>query len=311
MIPTLLAIIFVVQLLLVSITANAGTRFSAYGYDDRLEEFFAEHEAPDNFLTQYVRYVYNLLIKRELSTGAASNELFMRNLRQRTFETLKLSLFGLIITACIGVPLGIVSATHRGRAWDRIISMFTMLLASIPSYVLTIVLVLVFALSLRLLPVFGIKEPGSYILPTTVLGIGGVSLMVRMTRSAVSDVLSRPYVTTLIAKGLPRRKIICGHVLKNSLVPIIATMNNIVVQMFCSTLVVENLFSIPGIGAMLVEAVLSRDLMTVLACVVVIAIVLMLIGLVSEILQLAVDPRARRMVRNTGKLNKKAVGGEK
>ena len=310
MIPMLLAIILVVQLLLVSVTDNSHGRFSAYGYDDGLESFLKEHEVPDKFPAQYLRYVYNLFVKRQFSPTEAGDTKFMKNITQRTGQTLKLTLLGIALTVLIGVPLGIVSAVHRDGAADRIISMLTLLFASIPSFCLAIFLVMIFSLALQLLPVFGITEPGAYIMPTFVLGIGGVALMVRMTRSAVSDVLERPYVTTLYAKGLAPRKIIFGHVLKNSLVTVVATVNNVVVQMFCSTLVVENFFSIPGLGSYLVESVLSRNMMGVLACVVIIAAILMLVGLLCEVLQLAADPRARKTVKTTGSLKKdRQTGG--
>ena len=264
---------------------------------------------PDRFPAQYLRYVYNLLIKRQVSGSGAGDTIFMNNITQRTRMTIRLTLLGLALTLLIGVPLGVVSAVHRDGAADRVISMLTLLFASIPSFCLAILLVLLFSLQLMLLPVFGVAEPGGYVMPTFVLGIGGVALMVRMTRSAVSDVLERPYVTTLYAKGLAPKNIIFGHVLKNSLVTVIATVNNVIVQMFCSTLVVENLFSIPGLGSYLVESVLRRDMMGVLACVVIIAAILMLVGLLCEVLQLLADPKARRLVRTTGSLKKEKILG--
>ena len=312
MIPMLLAIILVVQLLLVSVTDNTRGRFSAYGYDDGLEDFLLRHEVPDRFPAQYLRYVYNLFVKRQVSATEADDLTFMKNIRQRTAQTVKLTLLGLAFTVLLGVPLGIASAVHRDGTADRVISMLTLLFASVPSFCLAIFLVLLFSLTLQLLPVFGISQPGAYVMPTFVLGIGGVALMVRMTRSAVADVLERQYVTTLYAKGLAGRKIIFGHVLKNSLITIIATVNNVVVQMFCSTLVVENFFSIPGLGSYLVESVLARNMMGVLACVVIIAAILMLTGLLCEVLQLAADPRARRLVKKTGSLKgRKTAGGGK
>lgn len=307
MIPMLLAVILVVQLLLVSVTDNSRGRFSAYGYEDGLEDWLLAHDVPDRFPAQYLRYVYNLFIKRQVSSSEAGDIMFMRNISQRTGLTIRLTLLGLALTLLVGVPLGITSAVHRDGPADRVISMLTLLFASIPSFCLAIFLVLLFSLQLKLLPVFGASEPGSFVMPTFVLGIGGVALMVRMTRSAVSDVLERPYVTTLYSKGLAPQKIVFGHVLKNSLITVVATVNNVVVQMFCSTLVVENLFSIPGLGSYLVESVLRRDMMGVLACVVIIAAILMLTGLICEGLQLLADPRARRLVKTTGSLKRERL----
>lgn len=294
MVPTLFGIILIVFTLLNFIPGASQNPFRTYGYDDELETFFQTHNVPENYASKYVRYCYSVFVKHDFNPHGRRSMDLNQTLPIRVWLTLKLTAYGIIAALLIGVPLGMVSALYHGKLPDKIISSVSLLFSSIPSYCLAIFLIIIFALGLRILPISGTMQPGSYIMPTAVLAVGGVSLVLRMTRSAVKDVLNQPYITALRAKGLSYKRVLWVHILKNSLILIVATMNNVIVQMLCSTLIVENLFSIPGLGAFLVNMVLGRSLHGVLGCVILIAVILMAANLLSDGLCLAVDAKLRQ-----------------
>ena len=310
MIPMLLVIIFLVQLILFSVPGTNGNRLRAIGYEDALDDFFIKHDMKEGFMTKYVRYVYNLIVRREFTMPTAvEQDTLMRNLSVRVTNTIRMSLMGLAATIVFGIPLGILSALNKGSALDRAISALTLFFASIPSYCFTIFLTLLFSLVLRLLPATGSTTPGWWILPTAVLAIGGIALVVRMVRSAVLEVLDQPYITAVRARGIRSSRVIMGHVFRNSLITVVSAFNNVVVQMFCSTIIVENFFAIPGVGAYLISSINRRDIGIIMACVLIIALILMVISILCEILHMLVNPRVRLQLRASSRAGKEQTNG--
>ena len=301
MIPMLLIIIFFVQLILFNVPGTSTRSLRAIGYDDALDEFFLSHDIGDTFLPKYIRYVYNLVVGHEFTMPEKIQQItLMRNLEVRVANTVRMGLMGLAATVILGIPLGGVSALKKGSVTDRVISALTLLFASIPSYCFTIFLTLLFSLVLRLLPATGSGAPGWWIMPTMVLAIGGIALMVRMVRSAILEVLDQPYITAVRARGIRSYSVVMGHVFRNSLITVVSAFNNIVVQIFCSTLIVENFYAIPGVGSYLITAITRRDTGIIMACVLIIAMILMIISILCEILHLLVNPRVRQQIKTSG-----------
>jgi ABC-type dipeptide/oligopeptide/nickel transport system permease component len=214
-------------------------------------------------------------------------------LKIRIKGTLEIAALGFGVAVIIGIPAGIGSAVNHNGWKDNVLSVLTLIMASIPSFCLALFLVLLLALHLRLLPVFGLYSWKGYIIPTLVLGAGGIAMTTRMTRSAVLEILNLPYITTLRAKGMSERKILWVHVLKNALPPIISVMNNVAISVLCSTIVVENFFTVVGIGTMLVSAVGNRSQHQVLACTLVLAVVILVINFITDVCYILTNPRLR------------------
>ena len=292
-IPTLLGIALIILLLLNYVPGSDPNSFSSDGGGDARDSFFDTVGMDDGFAARYIRYFYNLIVKHEFGPANKGHSSIGTDLAYRLRYTLLLTGLSFLITFVVGIPLGIYSALKRGKWQDQAVSFLTLTLSSIPSYCLTLFLVIVFSLWLRLLPVSGIRDPGSFVLPTAVLSMGGIALTARMARSAVIEVLDKPYITALRAKGLSERKIIFRHVLKNSLIPVVSTLNNLTAQMLCSTLVVENFFSIPGLGAYLIAAVSVRNQHAILGCVLIISLLLMIFGIVADIMCMIFNPKMR------------------
>ena len=299
MIPTFFVILLIAYFMTSNLTGTQVDDINAYGTGDALDAFYEKVDAPDNRATKFVRYCYDLIVHGEMGKGP-NGSYIKEELAFRLKYTAIVAALGFALSIIIGVPLGIIAAVHHNRWPDHSVSLVSTFLASIPSYCLVLFLVFVFCLWLDVLPLMGITSWKSYVMPAIVLGAGGMALASRMTRSAVLDILSKPYLTVLRAKGLPEWQILYKHVLKNAVSPILSVAGNIAVAVLCSTLIVENFFSIPGLGAYLIGAVIRREQLRLLGTIVVLAIIIMLIGFTADMLGALCNPRFRKQIRKTG-----------
>ena len=299
MIPTFFLIILIAYFMTTNLSGTSVDAMSAYGDGDALDSFYEKVDAPDNRITKFVRYCYDLIIRGEMGKTAEGTYI-EDELAFRIKYTAIVAVLGFLVSVLVGIPLGIIAAVHHNRWQDHAVSFVSTFLASIPSYCLVLFLIFIFCLCLDILPVFGIETWKGYVMPTLVLGAGGMSLASRMTRSAVLQILSKQYLTVLRAKGLPEWKILYKHVLKNAIVPVLSVAGNIAVAALCSTLIVENFYSVPGIGAYLVHAVVRRDQPRLLGSIVVLAVIIMMIGFVTDILSALFNPKFRIQLKKKG-----------
>lgn len=292
MVPTFIAVLLVAYLMTSGLVGSRVDELSAYGNGDALDAVFQTLNAPDNRATKFLRYCYDLFLHGDMgTTGRGAN--VREEVTFRMKYTGLLAVLGFGASVLLGIPLGFVAAVNHNKWPDHTVSFVSAFLASIPSYCLALFLVLLFCLWLNLLPIYGIDTWKHYVMPTIVLGTGGMSLTSRMTRSAVLEILSKPYLTVLRAKGLTERKIFFPHVLKNAVIPILSVVGNIAVAVLCSTLVVENFFSIPGIGSYLVAAVEQRNQYRLLGCIVVLSLVIIAINFLVDVFSALCDPKFR------------------
>lgn len=293
MIPTLLGILIVVFFLVYNLPGSSENEFSSAGDGDALDRFYESVGASDNAMTKLVRYFYDVVVYGDFGPPAGGTRSVGASLVMRAPRTLILTGIGLLISLAFGIPAGIMAATHQNRWQDHSVSFVSLAFSSVPSYCLALVLVLIFILWLGLLPSVAYSSWKSYILPAIVLGAGASAMIARMTRAAAIEVLGKPYITALRAKGVHERRVIYVHVLKNSLIPIVSSMNNIIIQMLCSTLIVENFFNITGLGTFLVSAITTRNQHVVLGGVMLLAVVIMLVSIVTDMLCILVNPRMK------------------
>lgn len=305
MIPTFFVILLIAYLLTSNLTGARVDALSAYGDGDALDSFYEKIDAPDNRATKFVRYCYDLVIHGKM--GKTSVGTYIEDeVAFRIRYTAVVATLGFLLSMLLGIPLGIIAAVNHNRWPDHSVSLFSTFLASVPSYCLVLFLVFVFCIWLDILPVLGVTTWKGYVMPTIVLGAGGMALASRMTRSVVLEILSKPYLTVLRAKGLPEWKILFKHVLKNAVSPILSVAGNIAVASVCSTLIVENFYTIPGIGAYIVDAVSRRDQHRLLGSIVVLTLIIMGIGFVTDMLASLCDPKFRKHIRE--KNGKKETG---
>ena len=212
---------------------------------------------------------------------------------ERIPATLQLTIPALLLKLGIGIPAGIYAALHRDSAVDRGVIFLAILGFTIPSFVMGLVLVLVFAVTLGVLPSGGIGTWQHAILPAITISIGGIGILARFSRSAMIEVLGQPYIRTASAKGVKWRDVVRGHALPNAAVPIVTIVGFMVGSLIAGAVVVETIFSWPGIGRLLIVSVSNRDLAVVQCILLLIAAVMVVSNLVVDLLYGWLDPRLR------------------
>lgn len=202
----------------------------------------------------------------------------------------KLGIFAAAIALIIGVVLGSVAALRRNKLIDRVVMVFTTACISMPSFIMGTLLLILFAIVWRILPANGNAE-GGLILPIFTLSLSPMANITRLTRSSMLDVLGQDYIRTAKAKGVSGRKIIFGHALKNALIPVITYFGPMLAYIVTGSLVVEQIFAVPGIGRTFVSSITDRDYPMIMGTTIVLAALIVIMNMVSDILYKVVDPR--------------------
>jgi len=255
---------------------------------------------------QYFRWLGEVS-QGNLGESTRSNAPVFDVIKQRLPNTIKLSLVSLVLTLAIALPLGILSAVKQYSRLDYGLTLISFAGISVPQFWLALMLLYVFALQLGWLPSFGMRSAyveddfmsrtidsiKHYILPVTSITIVGLTGYMRYQRAAMLDVIKQDYVRTARAKGLSERKVILKHAWRNALIPIITLLGYVFVILVEGSIVVESIFSWPGMGLLAVDSLQQRDYPVVMAIVLLSAVLILLGTLLSDILYALVDPRVR------------------
>lgn len=259
-----------------------------------VEEVREKYGFNEPFLVQYGLFLWRL-IHGDLGSSVTVIGLPVEKLiLERLPRTLELMAIGLTISYSIGIPLGVVAARRQNSATDRGVMVFTLVAYAMPSFWLGIMLMLLFAVKLDWLPLGGtVGGFASIILPTLTLGLGNAALTTRMMRSSMLEVQRMDYITQLRSRGLPEREVIFKHGLKNALLPVITVIGLDIGWFVGGAVVVETVFSWPGIGKLVVDSITRDDFPVVQGCILVLAMFVVLGNLIADILYAVVDPRVR------------------
>ncbi len=256
------------------------------------------------FYKQFLDYLYHLFFEFDMGNSYKTNLSVMEEIRNRVPVTLIIGSLGVLLSLLIGLPLGIISAVKQYSILDNISNIFAVIFTSMPSFWFALELSLLFALQLKILPATGYNGPSSIILPVVTLGLGGAASNFRMARSTVLDEIRKDYVRTARAKGTKESRVILHHAVKNAFIPIITQIGNSVGGILGGAVVVENVFSIPGMGTYLLGAINSRDYPIIRGGVLVICLFVSLCNLLTDIISAYIDPRIKSYYKKMGK-NKK------
>jgi peptide/nickel transport system permease protein len=246
----------------------------------------------DPLWVQYVRY-FGAIFHGDLGNSMRDGRSALTLVAEAIPATLALTVPALLIKIGIGVPAGIYAALHRNSLADRAVMLLAVAGFTVPSFVLGLLLVLVFSVHLGWLPTGGQDSWQSAILPVFTLGIGGAAVLARFTRSAMLEVLGQPYMRTALAKGVPWTAAVRGHALPNAAIPTVTIIGFMVGSLLAGAVIVESVFSWPGVGRLLVVAVANRDLAVVQCILLLIAATMVTANLVVDILYGVLDPRLR------------------
>lgn len=251
-------------------------------------------------IVQYGQFMLGLL-KGDLGHSIFLNQSVGQALLARAEPTFFLTLFSILIASAIALPVGILSAVKRGTIFDQIVVTLTMVAASVPSFWLGLILIQVFAVQLGWFPASGYGGPatpfldrlGHLILPAVALGVVNSALITRFTRAAMLDVLGDDYVRTARAKGANERRVVLKHAFRNALVPIITVIGLSIAMLVAGAVVTETVFGLPGVGNLVVSAVLRRDYPVIQGTLLVVAAIYVLINFIVDMLYVVADPRVR------------------
>lgn len=247
----------------------------------------------DPFLVQYGRYVKNAVIHQDLGRSYLTGRPVINEITGRFPNTLKLAGLGVLIAVAIGVPVGIISATRQYSIFDNVAMMIALIGVSMPNFWQGILLILLFSIRLEWLPSSGFSTWKHMILPAVTLGTSSAAIITRMTRSSMLEVIRQDYIRTARAKGLKESAVINHHALKNALIPVITVIGLQFGFLLGGAVLTETVFSISGLGRLMVEAIQRRDYMVVQGSVLFIAITFSVVNLGVDILYAYVDPRIK------------------
>lgn len=246
----------------------------------------------DPIWLQYLRY-FSAIGQGELGQSMRDGRPAIQLVAERIPATLALTLPALALKLGIGIPAGIHAALHRDSLTDRIVMVTAVAGFTVPSFVLGLVLVLIFSVQLGWLPSGGQESWRHAILPVITLGIGGAAVLARFTRSAMLEALGQSYIRTASAKGVPWARVVRGHALPNAAVPTVTVVGFMVGSLIAGAVVVESVFSWPGVGRLLVVAVSNRDLAVVQCILLLVAMTMVGANLIVDLLYGVLDPRLR------------------
>jgi peptide/nickel transport system permease protein len=261
---------------------------------EALEAFREKWGLNDPIWQQYLRYLGDLLHGNfgiSLVEGKDALEVVL----DRLSKTLQLMGLSAVVTLAIGIPMGIYAALHRGSLRDRAIMAMSVAAFSIPSFVIGIFLIMIFSVALRVLPTAGSDTWRHYILPVVTMSTIDAAVFARLTRSAMLEVLSRPYMRTASAKGLRWPVAVRRHALPNAAIPLVTIVGLFVGFLIAGGVVTENVFAWPGIGRLLVSSVQSRDSSVVQVIVVMIALSMVMVNFTVDMAYGWLDPRIRQL----------------
>ncbi len=255
---------------------------------ERLEEKFGLNKPLHE---QYVDYLADIVTKFDFGPSLKKDGMMVQDIIADGLKTsAKLGVIAAGIAIVVGVVLGSVAALRRNKFIDRAIMVVTTAFISIPSFIMGTLLLYVFAVSLNLVPANGASAAG-LILPVITLSLSPMAHITRLTRSSMLDVLGQDYIRTAKAKGVSGGKIIFGHALKNSLIPVITYLGPMLAYIVTGSLVVEQIFAVPGVGRSFVSSITNRDYTLIMGTTIVLATLIVIMNLIGDIMYKVVDPR--------------------
>ena len=250
--------------------------------------------------SQFAMWVWQLL-QGDLGTSLISGLPVSDLVLQRMGPSISLALCTIVVAVCVAIPLGVIAAWRQGKLLDRMVMAGSVLGFSVPVFVTAYVLILLFSIELRWFPVQGYKPftegllpfLRSITLPTLALSTVYIALIARITRTSVIEVMGEDFIRTARAKGMKESRVLVGHALRNAAVPIVTIVGVGIAMLISGVVVTESVFNIPGLGRLVVEAVLARDYPVIQALILLFALVYVLINLVVDALYTVFDPRIR------------------
>ena len=261
--------------------------------EEEVQELKEEMGLNDSFFEQYGRYIKNVVTKGDLGTSYTTQRSVTAEIMDRWPTTMMLAVMSVILATLIGIPTGIISATRQYSVFDNLAMVLALVGVSMPNFWQGLILIIIFAVNLAWLPASGFYGPVYWILPVVTIGTSTAATITRMTRSSMLEVIRQDYITTARAKGNKEIVVIMKHALKNALIPIITVIGLQLGRGLGGAILTESIFSIPGLGKLMVDSIKARNYPVVQGGVLFIAVAFSLINLFVDVLYAYADPKIK------------------
>jgi peptide/nickel transport system permease protein len=300
LVPTILGVIFII-LAVMSFTPGDPARALLGASAPQADVEALDHQLGFDrpFTVKYVAYVKNMVVHQDFGVSYFTKQSVFKEIWPRYLVTIKLALLGAFLAAVFGIPLGIYAAVKQFSLWDTLPSVLAYLLAAVPAFVLGMVLLFYFSLKLNWLPSYGIASFRHYIMPSLAISVPPAAMNLRFTKSSMLESIRQDYVRTARAKGASERVVIWKHALMNALLPVITQVGLSLGTLIAGAVVAEKLFSIPGIGSLIVDRISYKDEPVIVAGTILIAICFTLVMLIVDLVYAWIDPRIRAKYSRT------------
>ena len=262
------------------------------------------------YLVQIGTYFYDLIFHASMGTSYIYKQPVTGMIATRLPYTLTIGVIAAAFSAVIGIVLGILGAVKQNSIFDYISTVFSIICAALPPFLVCLGLMLIFSVNLKWLPIQGINGWKSYILPIVATGLSPIAMTARMTRSSILEVIRQDYIRAARAKGVPEGVVIWKHTLKNALIPILTVVGMNFGLSMTGSVICETIFNIPGLGLLMASSISQRDFITTQGCVLVCAFIVCAMNLLTDLCYAFVDPRIKAQYKNTGKKRVAAVQKE-
>ena len=272
---------------------------------DPTDQMLAQGVSPENIASirqemgldlpiylQYKKFIINAL-HGDFGTSISHRQSVMRLVAERLPATFQLTIVALLWAALIGIPAGVISAVRRHSSIDIITRSLAFIGQCIPVFWLGLLLILILGVKLQLLPIYGSGSFRHLIMPAITLGTYSVATITRLSRSSLLDVLGEDYIRTAKAKGLSKYAVLVGHALRNALIPTITIVGLQFGTTLAGAVVTETVFSWPGLGRLVIQAVQARDYTLIQGALIIIAFMMVMVNLIIDLICALVDPRIR------------------
>jgi len=269
--------------------AVLGTNYTPEAYAAKVKEMGLDKP----YIIQLGTYLLKIVTKFDFGRSYINNRSVTAQLFERAEPTLIIAVMGVALSQLIAIPVGITAATHHGKPLDYTVSTLCIVLAAIPGFLLAVFLMLIFCMKLKWLNAAGITNWTSYILPVICSIFAPMVTSCRMTRSSMLEVIRQDYIRTARAKGVSERDVISRHALKNALIPVLTMMGMHLGGAMGGSILVETIYTVPGIGTLMKQAIYNQDYPVVEGCVIFVSFLMCLLMLITDLAYAAVDPRVR------------------
>jgi peptide/nickel transport system permease protein len=261
--------------------------------DEQIAEISDRYNLNDPLYMQFFRWMSNCILNRDIGTSYVYHKSVLYLLKLRLPATILLAVSSMIIAVMVGIPLGIYTAVKENQFSDHLLRIMTLFLVAMPGFWVALLLMLIFSVELKLVPVAGYGSIKNLILPSVALSLHSLAVIMRITRISMLETLGQEYIRFASAKGLSLLKIISRHALKNAMLPIVTVFGFQMGHLLGGTIVIEKIFAWPGIGSLLVDSISARDMPVIQGCVLTIVIMFLMVNFLVDMSYPYLDPRIR------------------